>query len=703
MTANERSDDELHQQAIAGDREAQDELKSRLLEPLYDFAIRISLDPAVAETATIAALDKLLTDGRRAGMSLNAWGLATVRDETLERLRTRGGAAGDPRGSLSPVDSAFSALSPPDAARTDPELAGWVWQAARSQRPRDYSLLDLAVRRGLSADEIADATDMSHSGIYAILGRLRGLFEETFTSTLLYHRGREACLEVASLATQHAGLGPALRREIARHVEGCTACRQTRRSFPSPAELLAAFQPIEPPQGLPITEAAAESAGDELQVALPLTGIAVDQLEGERDALADAVSTEEPSGAAESAGVELEGDADQAGVEEAEGIAVNVSAASDGLEAVELPDHANVADGEEEQEAVEEPGVREEAPVARSADLTLAMDAGLEDIERRPQEEGAGGGEIEVDAVAPEPVGPGEEAEEREPEPERRPSRRRAPVAAAAGTGSARAAEERLRFERDRYLRGMDAAGPPRRPWDGIVAWFGEQGPARISLTVLFVAALGLAVYLGLALGDSIEGGSDGSAGGGLGALPTTTPGIHQIACGSGTYTIDQGNTYTLAFDSSALPGYQISKIGVLPVSAGAAAQAVQAKMVSPLTVEVEALRLPGAAGRTDEYRMEVAFSKQGTADVTSQCTVLVRAPAATATPQVSPTSAPSATPSPSPRPAATQAPAATQVPPSATPIPVTPSPTYNPTIPTFTPTPPPTSTASATATTPTP
>jgi hypothetical protein len=129
------------------------------------------------------------------------------------------------------------------------------------------------------------------------------------------------------------------------------------------------------------------------------------------------------------------------------------------------------------------------------------------------------------------------------------------PVPVGAAMSSVRTStEERIRFQRDQYLRGVGAGGPPDGPLSRLRGWFDEQGPARVSLTVLFIGAVFLAVYLGLALGDSIEGGDGGSSGGGLAALPTGTPGIKQITCGSGTYTIDQGTPYTLTFDSSALP-----------------------------------------------------------------------------------------------------------------------------------------------------
>jgi hypothetical protein len=288
-------------------------------------------------------------------------------------------------------------------------------------------------------------------------------------------------------------------------------------------------------------------------------------------------------------------------------------------------------------------------------------------------------------------------------EVEATPARRAGRRAAAAGAAARAAEEQRLHFDRDPFLMGMGSGAPPRRPWDKLKGWFQDQGPARLSLTVLFGGALILAVYLGLAFGASIEGGSDGSAGGGLAALPTTTPGVRQIGCGSGAYSLDQGNSYTLSFDANALPGFQISNVGVLPKSEGAAARAVEAKASGALTLEVRALPFGGTAGRTDEYILDVTFAKPGEQEIHPECIVLIRAPAPTAGP-ASPTAlASSPTPTATPRPAAPPAgaaptqPAPTQEPPTA--IPVTPSPTYNPTIPTFTPKPPATNTPVPTAT----
>ncbi len=366
-----RSDEELQALAIGGDKEAQDELRSRFLAPLYDFALRISLDPSVAEQATLAGLAGLgSTPPIAGGLSLMSGLLAAVRDDSIERLRSRGDGS-DAYTPISPVDSRFSALPAGGAVQADAELASWAWQAARAQRPRDYSLLDLSVRRGLSADEIAEATEMSHSGIYAILGRLRGSFEETFTSMLLYHRGREACAELAHIAGEQPILGPSVRREIARHVEGCAACRQTRRSFASPADMLAAFEMIEPPAGLAdaavaAAPAVAESPASEtsLQGALPLGAGALADAALSAATEGEGLSVDAPEEPVE-APAELEETTEGATVATIEDVAMAVEPAVDEAAVAEGPNDVIAeapedAEGEVEAEDVEEAAGEEE-------------------------------------------------------------------------------------------------------------------------------------------------------------------------------------------------------------------------------------------------------------------------------------------------------------------------------------------------------
>jgi DNA-directed RNA polymerase specialized sigma24 family protein len=703
MTANERSDEELLQLANSGDADAESELTDRLRRSLYDFALRVSLDPVVAASSVRAAFEHH-ADERPRGLSLTTWYLSLVRDDLLERMRERGrDASPSAAAAPSPVDPIFSTLPPGTRGADDPELAGWVWQAARAQRPRDYSLLDLSVRRGLSADEIAEAADMSHSGIYAILGRLRGFFEEAFAATLLYHRGRDRCPELAALAGSHPALGPAVRREIGRHVEGCAACRQTRRSFPSPADMLAGFVPLEPPPWLTAEEAAApagtaapveaepveraeeeEPAASIMQSALPLDAAAGAVALGAAAATESGYGpSEEPETSpadieASEAGVEDEIEAPEASLDD------EVAATTGTVADVEAGDGAEAA---VELEEAGEPGLSgidlDEtiafAPEAGEAEA-VEDEAAFEDIVAA---DAAGEGEYEDTAGKREMAGAGMPAGA-------------ATVAIDAAQDSP-VIDDRIRFARDRYLSGMGGGVPPSRPWDRAREWFEGQDRTRMALTALLVGALALAVYLGLALGNSIEGGNGASAGGGLASLPTSTPGVRQIGCGSGPSTVEQGNKIQLDFDTSSLPGYQISSnVGIQPASPQASPQSVIVSVVPPLSVAFEARSIVGSAGRNDEYHLLITFTKQGGPEIHSDCTVIVRGPTATSTasaPTAAPTQAATATST--PRPAATAAPP-TAAPPTDTPLPATNTPVPpSPTVPsTSTPTRTPTRTA---------
>jgi DNA-directed RNA polymerase specialized sigma24 family protein len=629
MTADRRSEEELYSLALGGDAEAESELRRRLVPGLYDFALRVSLDPAVAEGATELALQVGAAGERPAGPSMATWLLSRARDEVLEQLRSRDrgrGSGAAESGPLSPVDPVFSTL-PPDSDG-DEEIATWAWQAARAQRPRDYSLLDLSIRRSLSADEIAEATDMSHSGIYAILGRLRGFFEESFAATLLYHRGREGCPDMAAIAQSHASLGPAVRREITRHVEGCQACRRTRRSFPSPADLLAAFVPVPTPERLfsPATEDVVEieeAAPEAGQVALPLS----------EAPLATAAMQEMETASEE---------------EEARYLAAEEEGPLESLEeAAEVPEIEPVG---MEEVAASGPRADEAETIAFSPEMSAA-DA-VEDEE------------------AFEEVSEAEsEREDYEDDLETEPDTSGAALPIVASTAAIDAAQDgpllndRIQLTRGRFLAGIGGGSPPRRPWDRAQEWFSGQDPLHFAIYAVLVGAVVLAIYLGLALGNSIEGGNGNGSGAGLAALPTSTPGVRQIVCGNGPSTLDQGSKVRLDFDRNTLSGYQIkSDVAIQPVSANASAQAVTAVAVQPLSVEIEARAIPGTTARTDEYKILVTFTKAGERDIRSECTILVKV-AAALTPTAlaaSPTAQATAVP--------TQRPAATAVPPTALP-----------------------------------
>ena len=595
--AEEKTDDELLEDLAAHSPAALPEIVDRYLDSLYDFAVRTALDDRLASTSVLAALGWLLDDsGRPDGIALKPLLLGLTRDEVLKRSRRAPGKGPSGTGI---TDESLSRLPPEHPAHNDPALGLWAWQSARGQGPRGYSLLDMSVRQGLTPQEVGSATSASQRGIFAVLGRRRGLLEETFTATVLYRRGAGACAGLSSLIGSRKEEDAALSRDILMHLETCAECRDTMRGCPTPADLLAAFSPIRADLD---TKVAAERLEEVLEPSEPAPSGAL-MAEAPRDSALFAGGTGGEAGP--------EGRTDEAKAE------LDLAGAS-----ASLP--PTVAASELGPNTL--PG---ESAVAASELGPITL----------PDES----------AVFAEPAS----AEKIIPGPVRRPS---PPVAEVSneGAGIARSPDRR---RLDLHGRGKP---PPRRPWEGLADWLGENGPARLPLMILLVAAMLLAGYLGLAIGDSLEGGSKTSAAGGLLAFPTSQPGVREIACGTGPIDVDQGSPITLSFDADGriIPGFQITDVSVRAASATADPKSINAKAQQGLTMSLLAQPLAGAPGRTDEYRVNVTFAKSGNKAV-SECALRVHAPLVA--PAVAPTatSAPTLTPIPTARPAPVQPPSA--------------------------------------------
>ncbi len=639
MNLNEQvSDEELLTRLANRDDGALAAVSGRYLDALHDFALRTSLDPSVAAAAVAAALARAAREAQTAPrLRLAAWLFGLTRDETIDRLRGRGGAgSGELAGSSAENDPRFSRLPDDNPDCGDREMAAWAWQAARAQRPRDFSLLDLSLRRGLSADEIADAASMSQSGIYAVLGRLRGVFEETFTASVLYFRGVSACADLGAIVAPHPQVSPTLRRDVARHSETCPACRQTRRAHTAPAELLAAFESL---GASPELHAAVEAL---LAAPAPDTDPEAERLQG----------------------------------------ALPFAGAAGTVRAGEVPDDAVGATQESQATELSDGTIAEEAagapagnPLAEAADVPPPRtelsepEVGVTEPEPLPSAAGRAGRETAFPAPAAPESEDGPAAERQAAE-----ASAGAALASAASTGAEAAVPgapfgppplpaRPLRLDQSGFLGG----GPPRRPWQSFAGWLGDNGPTRISLAILLAGATVLAAYLGLAIGDSIEGGDNTSPAAGVAALPTRPGGVREIVCGPGPVEVEQGRS-ELTFDSRVLPGFQISDIGVQPLSPGTIPQSLSVQAQPNLKLVVDALPAPGATpGRVDEYRLVVTFTRASERTV-AECTIRVRAPLVTTTPTVAASPSATASPTASPRPAVP----ATAAPPTSTSAPPT-------------------------------
>ncbi len=154
------SDDELASLAAAGDRRAFDRLYEAHFPGLYDFAVRLVRNRSLAAQALKAAAGEAragLRDDPAHG-SPKAWLYATLHSAALDALLAEElGVADDP---------ALSFTAPGGDGEA-------VWRSAAALPAQDYALLDLHVRRGFAADELAASLGVAHGALVLRLKRLR--------------------------------------------------------------------------------------------------------------------------------------------------------------------------------------------------------------------------------------------------------------------------------------------------------------------------------------------------------------------------------------------------------------------------------------------------------------------------------------------------------------------------------------------------
>src|SRR4051794_9591847 len=192
-------------------------------------------------------------DELRAGRELQhpkAWLYTVARNNALDELRRQQRLTDEPLIYAQPDPSR---LADPQAVAEDNELVDLVWSSAAALTPDEYSLLDLHVRHGFGAADLADALQLERGAVYTRLSRLRNSLEESVASTLLVRRGSEDCPQLAAIIEEHhAGdtITPALRKAVRAHVKECDVCCATKRRVVSPVALFGALIPIVPLPGM---------------------------------------------------------------------------------------------------------------------------------------------------------------------------------------------------------------------------------------------------------------------------------------------------------------------------------------------------------------------------------------------------------------------------------------------------------------------
>jgi RNA polymerase sigma factor (sigma-70 family) len=250
LVAPASSDAELAVRLRAGDTDALGELYDRHVRGLHDFLARFTGDPAGAEdlahSTFLRAWERRET--LRDPSKVRAWLYATAHNLALNHVtRARGGGSLDDEHAAGRL--ADSAPGPEDEALSR-DIADLVWAAASSLEARQYAVLDLSVRRGLTTREIADVLDVPVAHAAVLLNRAREALGNA-VRYLLVARRREHCQRLAELVPAGVrALTAQQRSAIDHHMRRCEACRELGERLTTPAQLLGALVPLPLPGSL---------------------------------------------------------------------------------------------------------------------------------------------------------------------------------------------------------------------------------------------------------------------------------------------------------------------------------------------------------------------------------------------------------------------------------------------------------------------
>ena len=190
-------DSEIVASIVAGDPSGLAAAYDRYAEPLYKYCRSMLSNPpdaanAVQDTFVIAScrLAELRDPDR-----LRAWLYAVARNECLQILRSPRPA---PRITV-PPGMADTVIDITEGAAERAELRALLTTAARGLNAAEREVLELQLRQGLEAAEVADVLGVSRSQAAALASRARDQLEACLAVLLVGRAGRDDCRELNAL------------------------------------------------------------------------------------------------------------------------------------------------------------------------------------------------------------------------------------------------------------------------------------------------------------------------------------------------------------------------------------------------------------------------------------------------------------------------------------------------------------------------
>ena len=229
-------DAEVVASIVAGDPNGLATAYDRYADPLFKYCKSLLSDPADAADAVqdtfVIAASRL--DGLREPERFRAWLYTVARNECLRILRAKKGTSALDE---APDVTDDSADVSEHAHRA--ELRALFEEAAAGLNPGEREVVELQLRQGLEAGEVASVLGVSRNHAHTLLSRARDQLEACLGVLLVGRVGRDECDELsAMLAGWDGRLTVLLRKRVHRHIEHCATCAARRAFELRPAMLL---------------------------------------------------------------------------------------------------------------------------------------------------------------------------------------------------------------------------------------------------------------------------------------------------------------------------------------------------------------------------------------------------------------------------------------------------------------------------------
>ena len=225
----------LVEAARAGDRDAFAQLVEAYFDRCWEVSRRILHDrdraAEVAQDVMLAAwqqLDRLDRPG-----SFGGWVLRMARNRSLDRLAHERRVLPTDEPSMLEPRGPVMAAGDPEREAVRHEAHDLVWDAAAALGERDASILDLHLRHGLEARELAGELGIAANAANQALFRMRARLGTAIRARMLWRGGRPTC-EVLAAELDRAGVtefGAEVVRVVDRHAQGCDECGAKQRAM----------------------------------------------------------------------------------------------------------------------------------------------------------------------------------------------------------------------------------------------------------------------------------------------------------------------------------------------------------------------------------------------------------------------------------------------------------------------------------------